>query len=136
MVSVAFYGKNDHGKVTFRTVLVSCEFHSENAYFLYSLENDASRIKVVGAIKWKEKFLFLREIIVVLRKFERSENKDHVSFEANILINGRMEKRWEFSYVKNHPAVTGSVFVVPRVSVKSLEDPLKTFTFEVFDVKL
>ncbi len=90
-------------------------------------------------VKWREKFLCLKEIIVVLRKFESPENSNRVSFEANVVVNHQLQIRAMSTFDKTHRVVAESCFCTPGVvgSVISNEDvnAVRTLSFEVFDVK-
>ncbi len=88
-------------------------------------------------IKWKEKFLCLKEVILVLRKFETPDDSNRVSFELNIVVNHRLELRLESSFGKSHTVVRNSRVVDPHISlvVDGDREGLNTFEFEIFDVK-
>ncbi len=87
-------------------------------------------------IKWPKKFLNLEEIIIVLKKFENPQNANEMSFEGNIVVNQRLERKVEFSLDKSHRAVGGSFWAAPAFGLRVAEDEdgVKNMSFEISDV--
>ncbi len=95
-------------------------------------------MRACAEIKWKEKFLCLKEILLVLKQFEGPDDSNRVSFEANLVVNHLLEHQLKFSFEKTRLSVAASRFVHPRIESVVLSnggEGLSTFAFEVFDVK-
>ncbi len=50
---------------------------------------------------WKEEFLRLKEVILVLRKFEHATDDDKITFEGNVVVNNKLLERVFFDVSKN-----------------------------------
>ncbi len=69
--------------------------------------SEAQKLVVNTEYDWKSEFFVLREIIVALRKDEDPEDSTRIKLEANLIVNGRRVKRFEYGYPKDSLAGRG-----------------------------
>ncbi len=138
---MGFFGQTEGLTMNHLPILLDCVFTSNPGDMRVSCPTDGEQIASgSGTFNWKEKFLRLRELIIVLKKYESSEDSSRVLFEANVVVNDKMQFRFHFNSVKTDPLAREAFFVVPCLSVHyasrsgaGVGRGIKKFVFEVFD---
>ncbi len=87
------------------TLCVSRDVETPNVLtFEYLDPDDEDELLNIVDFNWKEEFLSIREIVIVIKKKRAPEDDEAVHFETNLIVNSKRVKRFQYSYLKSSPA--------------------------------